>query len=430
MPCSLSESDVRRCCGHAGVSEEGRMLLKPVESLDQDSIDLRLCMFHNGGCVDDPDSEVVQVMLLVWKRYHATGFQRRSREAVISRRQDAVDWFWQQPAIVFFHDAGGAVSSERDFGLLSTACISDGFFCPPSLPLAVTAFKKAGSSSVARWVASLCDVDGHPSWTLSDVWLELGKRWPLGTESSEAIAYAVQDILSNLNSSYIRANRSRADMVNIAKSAVVAAGMDVNEPVANTYMRQLTPDDARRVSQPVALHLWGLPCCRFGTARCHLIVVRNPFVRFVSLFRHDNGGGSPSLFRQLTMRYLNSSNVDWMHVHVRRLLDVGDEVRDQGSLFASRGSLLIHLETVREDLRHAQSCLCLMYGACLNLPPFPSVNQERTRTSQRKFKLASYWTRDLLSTFLAAGGVEEFQFLGYSTSPHVHHPREKLRLCG
>merc|ERR1740130_530588 len=104
---------------------------------------------------------------------------------------------------------------------------------------------------------------------------------------------------------------------------------------------------------------------------------------------------------------------------VQRLLSAGEEVQDQSLLFRSHSALLVHLETLEEDLHHAEKCMCQIYGACFTLPRFPRKN---VRDRQTRSNTSVYWTRSLVKMFLAQGGAIDLKLGGYSSNPDIQRP--------
>jgi len=326
--------------------------------------------------------------------------------------------------MVILHDR----AAESHFSVMAGAC-EGGYYCPVGHALAIHSVAKVASSSVAKWVAALCNATGtNSSLTLAGAFTLLGKSWPWTDRRDATIFQAQVNLVPSISSGYSghHGNLTLNDLHVLGLTMTVPAVMDMNEPLNKIYMEQLQPKGAANSTVPRVIRHFPFPCCRFGTDRLHLFFVRNPFQRVISEYMH--GGRTPAQFgHYMKLRFPELKS---QYKAVQQMLDIGDEVLDQRMLFAQRGALLIHLEVLNEDLSHAQQCLCLIYADCFQFPAFPRTNVGKNRTLQEKrMDTNAYWTKEHLQQFFAHLGGAELSFLGYSARPDLKAPRETLRLC-
>ncbi|CAK8991676.1 unnamed protein product [Durusdinium trenchii] len=295
----------------------------------------------------------------------------------------------------------------------------DWFHCPLNVPLAIMATSKSGSTATARWALQMDYPKGRDFALMASTWSP-------------------------------------------------HAGSSKRRFLDPTNANEESLERLRRLAQPqrfgddtLAVPRWsGLTCCRFGHGRLKVLVVRNPYARFISAYRemflaHPGRGSAVAqgfLQRNSSVEFDFRSflaflaTADFVHAlhgppdeQLRILFATGEgrwettwmtrlelhsvkvhagpvsELNRSG--LWSEGLHLVHLERLQADLERLELRLCRELGYCRPLPPLLPANWgAKRRATARGTATGVLWRRALQvqQVRLLQRYQRDFELLGYS----------------
>ena len=303
--------------------------------------------------------------------------------------------------------------------LLQPANESDHMFlCPLQAPIAVMMNPKAGSNSLSSWLQFMTTkhrpaglVKNHFTFLNS-----MGIDWPKVVDSLTWIRSLAGGGLNKLTP------KLRRELL-LRLRFEILYGPDGQ--VSKGHSRQLLPPG------------WCVPCCTSASGRLVLLVVRNPFRRVQSYFRHrflDNPKKAPlvtwnkfPIFLQLLSDHRR--NQSFWHVPMPRPLDhlclthtlsFSDIIEDPKWSGEAREAVQtrifpVRLETLAEDFLQLQMLLCRSFSYCRTLPPLPKAVPQgwRPYMPEKPPPLEKLWTTAMREQILTMFR-SDFAELGYS----------------
>ncbi|CAL1165040.1 unnamed protein product, partial [Cladocopium goreaui] len=287
------------------------------------------------------------------------------------------------------------------------------FHCPKRVPVAFLTVPKCGTTSTINWVLQMEGQEQLRS-------LERSGKAFLHHQGPGQLADLVKGELESAASQGTIPNEKLMDKD--FASLVMFRALHRYKPGLESYDATVTVE--REFLPPANL----CPlCCIHGWQRQRVVLARNPFVRLMSYFRfvwlnNPNWGDHKwtgwagfSDYYQFVLQMRDSkpglfaNGLDWVPESVNKckqendgklegtalhpwickttyytlsaydifhLRPVSDMVSDERFLAgpaAMEDILVLHLETLKEDILQLEEALCSRFGFCEKLPPFPSV---------------------------------------------------------
>ncbi|CAJ1425404.1 unnamed protein product [Effrenium voratum] len=362
--------------------------------------------------------------------------------------------------------------------------------CPKTVPLAILTVPKCGTTSTINWVLQMEGEDQIRS-------LYNGGRLFLHRQGPGEFMnrFVVKELIRAAEQGAIPNSKLSSEEFG---NQIMYRALHRYKPGYETYDEAVTVE---REFLPPA-HMCPL-CCIYGRDRQHVVLARNPFVRVMSYYRfswlnNPTWGAHrwtswpgyedyvrfvlnirdtmPGKFAnrlqwaknaENTCRQAQDERVPGTALHswlcktvyltlsaddIFHLRPVSDMVRDKRFLAGPQimdDMLVLHLETLKQDIAGLEETLCSRFGFCKGLPPFPSVlpgknirdsMMEGGSKEHCSFKEATLqwrnctappwlqlWTPDL-TALVVRHYEEDFRWLGYATDPaHLLPEKEKMR---
>eukprot|EP00913_Durusdinium_trenchii_P033288 g31163.t1 len=286
------------------------------------------------------------------------------------------------------------------------------FHCPKHVPLAILTVPKCGTTSTINWVLQMEGLEQVRSI------YQTGKAFLHHAgpgEFSQAVKRQLEFVASKGKIPEEKLlDKDFASLLMYRALHRYKPGLEGYDPSVTVEREFLPP-----------AHLCPL-CCLYGRQRQHVVLARNPFVRLMSYFRfswlnnaywgsHKTSWSGFADYYQFVLRVRDSkpglfaNGLDWvqeshnfckqadlsrvpgtaLHPWICRttyytlsaydvfhLRPVSDMVKDERFLAGPavmEDVLVLHLETLQEDILTLEDSLCRRLSFCEKLPPFPSV---------------------------------------------------------
>eukprot|EP00439_Symbiodinium_sp_Y106_P063395 s3114_g9.t2 len=294
------------------------------------------------------------------------------------------------------------------------------FLCPLRAPIAVALMLKAGSSSVGAWLHAL-DSSSRPA--------EFSRRL-FGAFEDNELAVSPKFLSWIFGPDGLGASVT-ARLRPSARRALVKRFFFETRPQKTASKLLLPPG-------------WCMPCCAAGSGRLPVMLVRSPYRRVHSYFRHKwlanpskepltGWKDLPEFVRKLAEhRTLNRSlpplftKQDLYHT-----LSFHDILRDIRWSAAAREVMrlrmcVLRLEVLHMDLIHLHAVLCRWFRFCERLPAIPEI----IPTGLRPYLAVpsppweTLWTKDAVQNMRQLF-ASDFEELGYSVDPLQTAPERR-----
>ncbi|CAE7521874.1 unnamed protein product [Symbiodinium natans] len=295
------------------------------------------------------------------------------------------------------------------------------FFCPLRAPIAVAVMMKAGSSSVGSWLHAV-EIDS-----------EVADSRP--TEFSRRLFGAFRDGQLTVSRKFLSWFFGPHGLGVPVTSRLQPSA---RRALVKRFFFETRPHKlASKLLLPPG---WCVPCCAAGSGRLPVMLVRNPYRRVYSYFRHKwlsnprkpltEWRDLPEFVRKLLEQRLKPAPLasPFTEQDLRHLLSFGDLVRDLRWSAAARETMrtrmcVLRLEVLKTDLLHLHAVLCRWFHFCQRLPAIP----ELIPTGMRPYlpipppPWAEIWTEDAVQDMRTIFATD-FEELGYSTDPLKQAP--------
>ncbi|CAJ1375323.1 unnamed protein product [Effrenium voratum] len=302
------------------------------------------------------------------------------------------------------------------------------FLCPPRAPIAIIMNPKAGSTSAAMWLQLLTSLRRpralvrHFRNNLAKGELGISEHWLFGAEG--------------IGGRKRLRRKQRAALQQRMLFEVLIDGSTMR--VAEYASKILLPPG------------WCIPCCAHASGRLPVVLVRNPFRRVQSWFRHKwlaNKGKEPYAtwagFLPF-LRYMwehrsdaNDPNGFWKRVlkrpfnmldvaHTMSFRDILEDPRwpqEAAARLRARRIFPLRLEVMSSDFAELRRILCQRLGFCKGLPAIPHVVPRgfRAYLAAKPPSMQELWSSEALEIMWRMFD-SDFSELGYSRDALVEKP--------